>query len=88
MLYKGFRSFLHHQDLPESLLHEVSDFIDFVAAKHSVSAELKTSPDLAERWSAWLQDVDSLDVVSSQTIEDYPQYLGEKYRQQGLDFIA
>ncbi|NJL48849.1 MAG: DUF2281 domain-containing protein [Leptolyngbyaceae cyanobacterium SM2_5_2] len=74
------------QHLPESLLQEISDFIDFVAAKHSVAAELKASPDLAERWSAWLQDVDALDAIPSKPTGDYPQHLIEKYRQQGLEF--
>ena len=53
------------QQISESLLQEVSDFIDFVIHKHQ--AEITDSqPDetIVKVWSQWFEDVDRLDVIS------------------------
>jgi hypothetical protein len=74
-----------HQ-LPESLIQEVTDFIDFIAHKHQ--SQLNTShpePTLEETWSQWFRAVDALEVIPSESNSTYPELLLSKYRQQGLD---
>ncbi len=74
------------QQLPESLLREVDDFIDFVIHKHQ--AEITDSqPDetLVDAWSKWFEAVDHLDVTPPEPASNYQQLLLNKYRQQGLE---
>ncbi|MEH2413412.1 DUF2281 domain-containing protein [Nostoc sp.] len=40
------------RQMPESLLHEVNDFIDFLLMKHS-----------AKNWELWLQFSESVEIV-------------------------
>jgi hypothetical protein len=51
------------QQLPESLLPEVNDFIDFVMHKHQNRiAEPKLPDDIAKAWAKWFEEVDRLEV--------------------------
>jgi hypothetical protein len=72
--------------LPESLIQEVNDFIDFIAHKHQ-SKIIHGQPEtpLGETWSQWFKAVDDLVVNPSEPEITYPQLLLNKYRQQGLD---
>jgi Protein of unknown function (DUF2281) len=74
-----------HQ-LPESLVQEVTDFIDFIAHKHQ-SQIIESHPEstLEETWSQWFRAVDALEVTPSDPNSTYPELLLSKYRQQGLD---
>jgi len=73
------------QQLPEPLLQEVSDFIDFVIHKHQVKiADSPPDEALLEAWSRWFEAVDRLDVTPGEPTSDYQALLLEKYRQQGL----
>lgn len=74
---------IHH--LPEPLLEEVSDFIDFVAAKHTVSVKSAINTNLAMLWADWLQDISSLEAKPSPPTTAYQHRLVDKYRQQGLE---
>jgi Protein of unknown function (DUF2281) len=74
------------QQLPESLVQEVSDFIDFVIYKHqSIAGNDPSQNDAAETWANWFEAVDRLDVISTDPASSYQQLLLNKYRQQGLD---
>jgi hypothetical protein len=73
-------------ELPESLVQEVNDFIDFIVHKHqSQLVESKPESALEETWSQWFRTVDALDVTPSKPNSTYPELLIGKYRQQGLD---
>ena len=74
-----------HQ-LPEPLVQEVNDFIDFIAQKHQ-SQLLDSHPQatLEEKWSQWFRSVDALEVTPPQAAITYSELLLSKYRQQGLD---
>lgn len=48
------------RQMPESLIQEVSDFIDFLLMKHS-----------SKNWESWLQFSESLEIVES----DFSEYL-------------
>jgi hypothetical protein len=72
--------------LPESLVQEVSDFIDFIAQKHQ--SQLPDNPSestLEQTWSQWFRAVDALEVAPPKTNNTYSELLISKYRQQGLD---
>jgi hypothetical protein len=74
------------QQLPESFLLEVSDFIDFVMHKHQyrrVDAQLPE--DIAKAWAKWFKEVDILEVITDRQTNEYQQLLLSKYRQQGLE---
>jgi hypothetical protein len=74
------------QHLPESLVQEISDFIDFVTAKHSGLTKFSDPESrLADQWSIWFREVDSLDIKPIQPTTEYEHCLIEKYRQQGLE---
>ena len=74
------------QQLPESFLPEVSDFIDFVMHKHQYRiAEPKLPDDIAKAWAQWFEEVDRLEVRTNQPESEYQQLLLNKYRQQGLE---
>jgi hypothetical protein len=47
------------QQLPEPLLQEVSDFIDFISQKHlAKTAENQSKEKLVEGWLKWFEGVD------------------------------
>jgi hypothetical protein len=72
--------------LPDSLVEEVNQFIDFVIYKNQLGInEQKLEPTLAEKWLKWFEDVEKLNVNPTQTTKTYSESLIDKYRQQGLD---
>jgi len=74
------------QQLPESFLPEVNDFIDFVIHKHqSKIADAKPQDDIAKAWAKWFEDAEHLEVITNEPESEYQQLLLKKYRQQGLE---
>jgi hypothetical protein len=74
------------QQLPESVLPEVSDFIDFVMHKHqSKIADGKLQDDITKAWAKWFDEVERLEVSTTEHNSEYQQLLLNKYRQQGLE---
>lgn len=74
------------QQLPDSLLPEISDFIDFTIQKHQAKiADRKHQDDIAKAWAKWFEEVDRLEVTTTQPANEYQQLLLNKYRQQGLE---
>lgn len=72
--------------LPDSLVEEVNQFIDFVIYKNQLAiTENEPEPTLAEKWLKWFENVEKLDVNPTQTTKTYAELLIDKYRQQGLD---
>ena len=77
------------QQLPESLVQEVIDFIDFTARNHQAKTALDSlEGDRSQAWSQWFEATDGLEITPENTptaaTSDYQQYLLSKYRQQGL----
>lgn len=74
------------QQLPEPLLQEVNDFIDFITHKHQYrTANGKSQSDTAQAWALWFESVDCLEVTPIEPSSEYQQLLLNKYRQQGLE---
>lgn len=73
------------QQLSESLLQEVSDFIDFVIDKHQAKTVDCQPNEILNAWSRWFEAVDRLDATSHEPASEYQQLLLNKYRQQGLE---
>lgn len=74
------------QKLPEPLLQQVNDFIDFLTFKQGkISANSQPQEDVARVWQRWFESVDYLEITPSDPISDYQQLLLDKYRQQGLE---
>lgn len=74
------------QQLPESLLLEVSDFIDLVIHKHqSETANDKPQDNVAKVWEKWFEGVDLLQLKPTEPATEYQQLLLNKYREQGLE---
>jgi hypothetical protein len=64
------------QQLPEPLLAEVDDFIDFVIHKHQAQLQKSTDdqPDqeeLARRWAKWVDEVEQLAATPIEEEEDF-----------------
>jgi hypothetical protein len=67
------------QQLPESFLPEVSDFIDFLMHKHQNRiAEAKIPDDIAKAWAKWFEEVDRLEVMTNEPENEYQQILLNK----------
>jgi hypothetical protein len=74
------------QQLPESLLQEVSDFIDCLTNEQQHSAAIGSSEgELAEAWVRWFESVDRPESKPMEPDSNYQQLLLAKYRQQGLE---
>ncbi|MDZ8261096.1 DUF2281 domain-containing protein [Nostoc sp. ChiQUE01b] len=73
------------QELPEPLLQEVSDFIDFVVHKHQAKTVDTQQDETLKAWSRWFEAVDRLDTSLPEPASEYQQLLLNKYRQQGLE---
>jgi hypothetical protein len=74
------------QKLPEPLLQEVSNFIDFMEMKHHLPLSNSDEPeDISERWARWFEAVDRLEISPIEPVNDYQEGLLSKYRQQGLE---
>ncbi|MEG4533294.1 hypothetical protein [Microcoleus sp. D2_18a_D3] len=60
------------QQLPESFLPEVSDFIDFVMHKHqNTIAEPKLPDDIAKAWAKWFKEVARLEVRTNEPHSEF-----------------
>jgi hypothetical protein len=73
------------QQLPDSLLQQVSDFIDFLIYRRHSTVIDDHRDELAEAWTRWFESVDHLEVTSTDSVSNYQQHLLSKYRQQGLE---
>lgn len=74
------------QELPESVLPEVSDFIDFVMYKHqSQIVDAKNQEDITKAWVKWFDESERLEIITNEQKTEYQQLLVNKYRQQGLE---
>lgn len=74
------------QKLPEPLLQQVSDFIDFLTFKRGeISANSQPQEDVAILWQRWFESGDHLEIMPNEQISDYQQLLLTKHRQQGLE---
>ena len=73
------------QTLPEPLLEEINNFIDFIIHKHQpITVNPQSETHLPEAWAQWFESVDGLEQKSTEPISEYQQHLLTKYRQQGL----
>lgn len=74
------------QHLPEPLLQQVNDFIDFLARTRQTSPTSRNNQtEVSTAWTQWFESVDRLEIASPESVPDYQQLLLTKYRQQGLD---
>ncbi|WNZ44524.1 hypothetical protein Q2T42_22250 [Leptolyngbya boryana CZ1] len=74
------------KQLPESLLQQVSDFID-VLTDEQVQNTVIDNPDaqLSKAWVQWFEAIDRIEITPTESDSDYQQLLLSKYRQQGLE---
>jgi hypothetical protein len=74
------------QQLPESLLQQVSEFIDILTDKQQRSIAINHHEgETSQAWARWFESVDRLEVTPTESASDYQQLLLAKYRQQGLE---
>ena len=74
------------QQLPDSLVQEIIDFIDFITRnRQAKTAVYSLEGDRSESWARWFEATDGLEIASTAPTSDYQQRLLNKYRQQGLD---
>ena len=74
------------QNLPEPLLRQVSEFIDFLTYTYQKSSQADMSPmTSAETWARWFESVDQIQVGSAESMGDFQKHLLAKYRKQGLE---
>jgi hypothetical protein len=74
------------QQLPEPLVQEISDFIDFIAHNHQAKiANHLLGGDRAEAWTQWFEAADGLEIMPTTPTNEYQQRLLSKYQQQGLN---
>ena len=74
------------QQLPDALLQQVNDFIDFLTYKRQPwikSGGYQAS--VTETWTQWFTAVDHLQIKTAEPPSDYRQHLLSKYRKQGLE---
>ncbi len=77
------------QQLPEPLLQEIIDFIDFITRNRQTKTAIDAlEGDRSEAWARWFEAVDSLEIapetMSTKPTSEYQQRLLSKYWQQGL----
>ncbi len=73
------------QKLPESLLHQVSNFIDLLTDKQPQSTVIDNQGEPAKAWAQWFEAVERLEVIPTESASECQQLLLAKYRQQGLE---
>ncbi len=74
------------QHLPESLLQEINDFIDFISRNHHAQlASHALKGDRSEAWARWFAATDGLEIIPTAPTSEYQQRLLSKYQQQGLN---
>ena len=75
------------QQLPESLVQEIIDFI--TRNHHAKTAIDSLENDRSEAWACWFEAANSLEIdpvsISTAPTNEYQQRLLSKYRQQGLN---
>lgn len=74
------------QQLPESGLQQVIDFIDFLTYRRQQHTTAKKHQNVhGSTWGRWFKGVDELAASSTERVGDYQQHLLSKYRKQGLE---
>lgn len=74
------------QQLPESLVQEIIDFIDFITRNRQTKAAIDSlEGDRSGDWTQWFESTDSLDITPTAPTNEYQQRLLSKYQRQGLD---
>jgi len=74
------------QQLPESLVQEIIDFIDFITRDRQAQTAIDSlEGDFSRDWTRWFEATDSLEINPTAPTNEYQQRLLIKYRQQGLD---
>ncbi|MBW4691795.1 MAG: hypothetical protein KME27_08490 [Lyngbya sp. HA4199-MV5] len=73
------------QQLPESLLQEVSDFIDLLVIEKSNIPINHPESERAKKWARWFESLEQVEIKPTEPISDYQEFLLDKYRQQGLE---
>ena len=74
------------QQLPEPLLQEIVDFIDFITRNHQSKTAIDSlEGDRSEAWARWFETADGLETTQTTPTSEYQQRLLSKYRQQGLN---
>ncbi|APB34644.1 hypothetical protein GlitD10_2310 [Gloeomargarita lithophora Alchichica-D10] len=78
------------QQLPESLLEDISAFIDFIIRNSQAKTVIDSLEDnYSDAWALWFEATDSLEITPQDIPKvpnsEYQQRLLSKYRQQGLD---
>ncbi|NEQ96463.1 MAG: DUF2281 domain-containing protein [Cyanothece sp. SIO2G6] len=73
------------QQLPEPLVQEIIDFINFVAHNRQTNTALDVfEGDRSEAWTRWFEATDHLEIASENTptaqTNEYQQRLLSKYR--------
>jgi len=73
------------QQLPESLVQEINDFIDLITRSHQAkTANQSLEGDRSEAWAQWFEAADSLEITPAAPTSEYQRRLLDKYRHQGL----
>lgn len=77
------------QQLPESLVQEIIDFIDFITRNRQAKTAIDSlEGDRAKVWVHWFEAVDGLEIAPENPptppTSEYQQRLLNKYREQGL----
>ncbi len=78
------------QKLPESLVKEIINFIDFITRNRQAKTAIDLlEGDRSEAWAQWFEAADGLEIAPENTptaaTSEYQQHLLSKYRQQGLN---
>jgi len=73
------------KQLPDSLLQQVNDFMDFLIHQRYQTITNGRKDELVEAWEKWFDAVDQLDVLPDESVSDYQKHLVSKYRKQGLE---
>lgn len=74
------------QQLPESLVQQIIDFIDFIDRSHQTKTAVDSlEGDRSEDWARWFEATDGLEITPTAPTSEYQQRLLSKYRHQGLD---
>jgi Protein of unknown function (DUF2281) len=74
------------QQLPESLVQEIIDFIDFITRNRQAKTPIDLlEGDRSQDWARWFEATDGLEVAPTAPTSEYQKCLLSKYQQQGLD---
>lgn len=74
------------QQLPEPLLQEIIDFIDFITRNRQAKTAIDSlEGDCSKAWARWFEATDGLEITQTTPTSEYQQRLLSKYRQQGLN---